>query len=135
MSVTLPVECVADTAFVTAFCRALETERCDGHFRDPYARMLAGTRGERLLKSLPGWEFTAAGCTVRTHLLDRMLLETVGESGADTVVNLGAGMDTRAFRLPLPPALSWIEVDNPGMLAYKATKLADCRPACALESV
>src|SRR5260221_1034100 len=135
MSVTLPAEHIADTAFLTAFCRALETDRTNGHFRDPFAKTLAGTRGERLLKSWPRWETTAAGCIVRTYLIDRMLLQTVEECDIDTVVNLGAGLDTRAFRLPLPPELSWIEVDDPRVLSYKAARLATNRPACTLKSV
>lgn len=135
MSMILPVESVSDTAFLTAFCRALESERRDGLFRDPYARMLAGSRGEQLLQRLPGWEFTAHGCTVRTHLLDSLLLATIREGDVDAVVNLGAGLDTRPFRLILPPFLRWFEVDNPKVLAYKATKLAASRPACILESV
>ena len=133
MTLSLPIECVSDTAFVTAFCRVLESERPDGHFRDPYARTLAGSRGEQLLYQLPGWEFTVSGCTVRTHILDSCILEVIREDAIDTVVNLGAGLDMRPFRLPLPRSLVWIEVDKPGVLDYKATKLAACRSACALQ--
>src|SRR5262249_48122070 len=120
MSVALPVECVSDTAFITAFCRVVETERSDSHFCDPFARKLAGPRGERLLKSLPGWESTVAGCAIRTHLFDRLLLETIEASGIDAVVNLGAGLDTRPYRLALPAGLRWFEVDAPGVIEYKA---------------
>jgi methyltransferase (TIGR00027 family) len=134
MSVTLPVESVADTAFLTAYCRALESERPDAHFRDPYARLLAGHRGEELLQGVPGGELTATGCIVRTCLLDSLLLRTIQEAAVDTVVNLGAGLDTRAHRLSLPPSLCWIEVDEAGVLAYKASRLDGCAPVCALES-
>jgi methyltransferase (TIGR00027 family) len=135
MSVTVPVECVADTAFVTAYCRVLETERSDSHFRDPHARRLAGPRGERLLKSLPGWETTAANCAIRTHLFDQMLLSTIQQKGIDAVVNLGAGLDTRPYRLALPAGLHWFEVDAPDILEYKAAHLSAARAACVVESV
>ncbi|MGC8595949.1 MAG: hypothetical protein ACP5MI_10155 [Candidatus Kryptoniota bacterium] len=47
------VENISDTAFWVAFYRAMETERSDAHFRDPYARLLAGNRGERIARSIP----------------------------------------------------------------------------------
>src|SRR5205085_2181101 len=126
---------VSDTAFLTAFCRALETERPDARFRDPYARILAGDRGEQVMQSVPGAELTVAGCTVRTCLMDAFIMRAIRETTIDTVVNLGAGLDTRPYRLPLAPSLCWIEVDNPAVLAYKASKLDGDQPNCALESV
>jgi|SRR5579884_64873 len=135
MSVTLPVESVADTAFITAFCRAIETERADAHFRDPFARILASDCGEEALQRLPAPELTASACIVRTCLLDSILLQTVREGAVDAVLNLGAGLDTRPFRLPLPPALRWIELDDSAVLTYKANKLSNHRPACLLQHV
>src|SRR5438270_14013070 len=105
MSLTLPVESVSDMAFLTAYCRALESDRPDAHFRDPYARMLAGTRGEDLLKRLQGWKATAAGCTVRTCLMDDLILQVIREAAIDMVVNLGAVLDTRPYRMSLPASL------------------------------
>jgi methyltransferase (TIGR00027 family) len=135
MSLTLPVERASDTAFLTAFCRAIESERLDAHFRDPYARLLAGARGEQLLQRLPGPELTASGCIVRTCLMDSYILEATRVTAIDTVINLGAGLDTRPYRLQLSPSISWIEVDSPDVLAYKGSMLKRYRPSCALESV
>jgi len=39
---------ISDTARWVAVYRARETERADGLFRDPFARRLAGTRGEEI---------------------------------------------------------------------------------------
>jgi methyltransferase (TIGR00027 family) len=135
MNLALPVECVSDTAFLTAFCRAVETERPDAHFRDPYARTLAGTRGEQLLQQFPGGESNASGCIVRTCLFDSLIMQALEEDAVDTVVNLGAGLDTRPYRLPLKPSLCWIEIDNPAILAFKAKKLDGQRPICDLNSL
>jgi O-methyltransferase involved in polyketide biosynthesis len=41
---------IADTARWMAFYRAMESERPDALFHDPYARLLAGERG----KEMPG---------------------------------------------------------------------------------
>ena len=70
----------------------------------------------------------------RTILFDELILSQV-EKGADMVVNLAAGLDARPYRLPLPPALTWVEVDLPGLLDYKAEVLANDKPACVLERV
>jgi O-methyltransferase involved in polyketide biosynthesis len=40
------------------------------------------------------------------------------------VVLLGAGMDTRAWRLPLPPGIKWFEVDRGEVLTAKRRSLA-----------
>ena len=43
---------ISDTAMWAAVYRARETERADHLFSDPFARRLAGTRGEQIAKSL-----------------------------------------------------------------------------------
>ncbi|VXD14961.1 putative methyltransferase [Planktothrix serta PCC 8927] len=135
MLTSLPVESISDTAFLTAFYRALETECPDSLFQDPHARILAGERGEKLVEAMPGGKSGAAGCAVRTCVMDELILRTVQEDGIDTVLNLGAGLDTRPYRLPLPTSLYWYECDLPVVLAYKAEKLAGVQPRCVLESV
>jgi len=53
----------------------------------------------------------------------------------DTVVNLAAGLDTRPYRMALPAALHWVEVDLAGILDYKEEILADEKPVCRLDRV
>jgi methyltransferase (TIGR00027 family) len=130
-----PVGHISDTALWVAVYRAIETERPDAVFRDPYARALAGERGERILSELgSGARSDSWAFVVRTAVLDELILRAVSE-GADTVVNLAAGLDARPWRLPLPPSLTWIEVDLPAILAYKKEKLAGAPAVCAVESV
>jgi methyltransferase (TIGR00027 family) len=135
MSLTLPVECVSETAFITAYCRALETDRPDAHFRDPHARRLAGVRGQESLKKIPGGESGAVGCIVRTCLVDELILTAFQETAIDTVINFGAGLDARPYRLPLPETTHWIEIDNPEVLSYKAQALEGYTPMCRLDSI
>jgi methyltransferase (TIGR00027 family) len=125
---------ISETALWVAIYRARETERPDAVFRDPFARRLAGTRGEEIANSLPfaqkaNWSFVA-----RTVLFDDLILKEV-ERGADMVVNLAAGLDARPYRLQLPPELQWIEVDLPGMIDYKESILRDAKPSCRVERV
>ena len=129
------VENISDTARWVATYRAMETARPDAHFRDPYARDLAGERGERILDGMPGGRSSAWAFVVRTCLFDELLSKTIRELRADMVVNLAAGLDARPYRMDLPKELTWVEVDLPAILAYKREKLAAVRPVCHLESV
>jgi methyltransferase (TIGR00027 family) len=131
---TLPVDSVTDTAYLTAYCRALESERPDAHFRDPYARSLAGDRGRDLLARLAAPNLTVSGCTVRTCIVDELILSAL-EAGTRTIVNLGAGLDARPYRLPLPADVHWIEVDTPNTLAFKGGVLRGVAASCRLTRV
>ena len=128
------VDRVEDTARWVAAARARESERSDAIFQDPSARKLAGPEGmalgDRLIGQLGGtWPIVA-----RTQLIDRLVLDAVRDR-ADAVVNLAAGLDSRPYRMALPEALSWIEVDHPHVLEEKARLLAEDRPVCRLERI
>ncbi len=71
---------------------------------------------------------------MRTYLYDQFIVEQC-RKGTDMVINLAAGLDTRPYRMELPPTLQWIEVDLPGILSYKEEILAQEKPACILERV
>jgi methyltransferase (TIGR00027 family) len=125
---------VSDTALWAAVYRAAETERPDALFRDPYARRLAGERGRQIAESVPAAIRIAWPWVGRTYLFDQLIVEQLRQ-GADMVVNLAAGLDARPYRMDLPRALQWIEVDLPGILDYKEEILAGEQPRCALERV
>jgi methyltransferase (TIGR00027 family) len=124
----------ADTALWVAWQRAVETKRPDALFSDPLAGRLAGERGELVARRMNRGKSDAGAWTtvVRTRLIDDLVVRSLAE-GADRVVNLAAGYDTRPYRLPLPPALRWVEVDGAPVLERKARLLEGERPACAVE--
>jgi len=125
---------VSDTAHWVAAYRALETDRPDALFRDPFARRLAGERGIRIAETLPGFKRSQWALVTRTVLFDAFIRDRVA-AGVDTVVNLAAGLDARPYRMDLPPSLRWIEVDLPEILDEKEAILAGEKPVCALERV
>lgn len=129
------IENVSDTARWVAFYRAMETERPDALFRDPWARQLAGERGAAIVRHIPRARAMAWALIVRTQVFDELILQAVRRDGADVVLNLAAGFDTRPYRLALPPSLRWIEVDLPELLAHKERELEGERPVCELERV
>jgi methyltransferase (TIGR00027 family) len=126
---------VSDTARWVALYRAMESERPDALFRDPYARKLAGERGERIVASMKKGRAWAWPMIVRTAVLDELILRTIERERVETVLNLAAGLDTRPYRLPLAPSLRWVDVDFPDVIAYKQEHLKGERPVSALEQV
>ncbi len=125
---------ISDTARWVAAYRARETERRDAVFRDPYARRLAGDRGEEIAKSMPYTGSTEWPFVARTYLYDQFVQSQV-QMGVDMVINLAAGLDARPYRMDLPSSLKWIEVDLPGILDYKEEILANEKPHCSLERI
>jgi methyltransferase (TIGR00027 family) len=125
---------ISDTARWVAVYRARESEREDAVFRDPFARALAGERGERIASALKFTEENAWSFIARTYLVDRFVTRLVAH-GADMIVNLAAGLDTRPYRMELPASLRWVEVDLPDILDYKEEVLADAKLVCQLERV
>lgn len=128
---TAVVANVSDTARWAAAYRAMESARPDALFRDPLAERLAGAKGMAMTARTPlparnGWPII-----LRTKVIDDWILQAVA-AGCDGVLNLAAGLDTRPYRLPLPAALDWIEVDLPAMIEEKTRALADSASLCRL---
>jgi methyltransferase (TIGR00027 family) len=125
---------ISDTARWVAVYRARETERTDAVFRDPFARRLAGERGEQIAASMSFAEKNSWPFVARTWLIDHVISNQV-KQGTDMVINLAAGLDARPYRMNLPGSLHWIEVDLPEILGYKEDVLRNETPVCELERV
>jgi methyltransferase (TIGR00027 family) len=89
---------VGSTAVSVAVCRAAESIRPDPWFVDPLAVHLVGSSDDPLPPVRPG---LVAWIAARTRFLDRVTMEAM-EDGFRQIVIVAAGLDARAFRLPLP---------------------------------
>jgi methyltransferase (TIGR00027 family) len=125
---------VSDTSFWIAHLRAVETERDDALFRDPFADRLAGAHGARIAAAMPMPRVIGWTIAIRTRIIDRYIEFAIGE-GVDCVLNLGAGLDTRPYRMNLPASIHWIEADYPHIVDYKQKLLAGETTRCRLERV
>ncbi|GAA5176463.1 SAM-dependent methyltransferase [Pseudonocardia eucalypti] len=119
---------VALTAAAMAQERAAESRRPDRLFDDPWADRLVAAAAKaggapwlaegvtlgQLVPALDGY------VALRTRWLDDRIRAEAGEpaAGAVQVVLLGAGLDTRAFRLPWPGGTSVFLLDQPGVVAF-----------------
>ena len=125
---------VTDTALWVAVHRGREGLRPDAMYQDPLALRLAGKRGDKIARKMASGAFMSWMMSLRTVAIDNLIADAV-DFGVTRVVNLGAGLDTRPYRLTLPKSLTWIEVDFPDMIAYKNEQLSAETPRVTLERV
>ena len=131
---TNPIRNVSDTALWVAVYRAMESERRDALFQDPYARRLAGARGQAIVASIPSGRSLSWPLVVRTVVIDEIVQRCVRE-GVRCVLDLAAGLDARPYRLDLPAALQWLHVDMPEMVAYYREQMSGETPRCKLDFI
>jgi methyltransferase (TIGR00027 family) len=103
---------VSDTARWTALHRATESARPDALFSDPLAERLAGEQGRAIVDNVPWTDRSGFWLVARTKIIDDAIAAALAH-GCDRVLNLAAGLDTRPYRLVLPPDLTWIEATYP----------------------
>ncbi len=118
-----------------AAVRAIENKRPDGLFSDPIAAQLAGQEMiEKIAPSVQEYEDKGAPIVVvRTRFFDDFLM-SVADSIRQVVI-LGAGMDTRAFRLSWWPNTHLYELEQPDVLKFKASRLGDAQAKCHRYSI
>ena len=106
----------------------------DALINDPFAERLSGEIGSRWVDSLEPWRKTGMidGLAVRTRRIDDDIKAAINnvrgeettlsaELGKFQVVVLGAGLDSRPWRLSesIKHATNWFEVDFPEIFDYK----------------
>lgn len=128
---------VGATAVFVAAARALESERADRLFDDVWAAEFVRRSGwsppvDRIDDDAR--EVLTAWVAARTRYLDDVVLVAVA-AGCRQVVLLGAGLDTRAFRLPWSHPVTVYELDTPDMIGFKSGVLGNAAPAAATRVV
>ena len=120
---------VGATALGVAQLRAQETARPDRLFVDSLAADFVAAAGwdpnppEQAESASPGpagswtWASMQTWIATRTKFFDDFLLDA--SKTCRQVVLLGAGLDSRAFRLNWPPATRLVELDTAAMVAFK----------------
>ena len=126
---------LASTAHWTAAVRAMENDRADRLFADPWAAALAGEQGAVWLAQRPA--DSVIPIVLRTRFFDDFLKRLTSEEAIQQIVLLAAGLDTRAFRLTWPVGTQVFELDQPAVLQYKEQVLRslDALPACGRISI
>ncbi|MGW5382778.1 SAM-dependent methyltransferase [Nocardia sp. NPDC003963] len=134
--VHVPTAGVAMTAIGVALIRARESRRPDRLYDDPLAEVFVAAartafdpdRWSRL-EGLADQFYE--GRSLAVQVVDESFAAAVA-AGCGQIVLLGAGLDTRAFRLGLPAGTVLFELDLPELFEFKEPLLAahGARPEC-----
>ncbi len=146
-------ESVGATALGVASSRAAETRSDDPLIRDPFAQVFLDAAGDGM------WNWHSAGqlppevieaeplvplqmqamvsyMACRTAFFDNFFLDAT-RAGIRQAVILAAGLDARSWRLPWPDGVTVYELDQPKVLDFKESTLAEhgAEPACSRVAV
>ena len=141
-------ESVGATALGVASSRAAETRSENPLIRDPFAQVFLDAAGDGV------WNWHSSGqlppevieaeplvplqmqamvsyMACRTAFFDKFFLEAT-RAGIRQAVILAAGLDARSWRLPWADGVTVYELDQPKVLDFKASTLAEhgAEPAC-----
>ncbi|MFC9872016.1 SAM-dependent methyltransferase [Nocardia salmonicida] len=126
--VNAPTAGVALTAIGVALIREQESRRPDRLYDDPLASAFVDAARRDFARTEGGaarWEQVEAlaeqffaGRSVGVRLVDDRVAEAVA-AGCRQIVVLGAGLDTRAYRMGLPADVTVYELDLPELFAFK----------------
>ncbi|MGH3597749.1 MAG: class I SAM-dependent methyltransferase [Mycobacterium sp.] len=128
---------VGYTALLVAGWRALHACSSEPLARDEYAKHFITASADPYLTGLLAEPVTSAGATafprlygVQTRFFDEFFA-SAADGGIRQAVIVGAGLDSRAYRLKWPSDTTVFEIDRPKVLGFKARVLAErgARPA------
>lgn len=122
---------VGYTALLVAGWRALHTNDPQPLARDQYAKHFITAAADPYLTGLLASPGTSEGARAfprlygtQTRFFDEFFMSATN-SGVRQAVILGAGLDSRPYRLPWPNGTTVFEVDQPKVLEFKAQVLAE----------
>jgi methyltransferase (TIGR00027 family) len=114
---------VQTTGWLTAAVRARECRRDDAYLADPCAWPLVTDEVVAQIEQVAGIGLSMDFVVVRGRLGDEVIRRAAAR-GVRQAVGLGAGSDTRPYRLDLPAGFGFFELDLPGQVATKHDRLA-----------
>lgn len=114
------------TALPIAASRAIAYGRPDSMVNDPLAQKFLQGYEHLLGKASANTEYMTMRCLIG----DDLVLQQYHQQGVRQVVSLGAGMDSRAFRLDIPETTVY-EVDKDDLFQVKNPIAADVPLTCA----
>jgi methyltransferase (TIGR00027 family) len=138
---------VGATATMVAAQRAIASRGPNPLIDDPYAeRLVRAVGADPIVRLLDGErnedgpafdeQQIAEAMAVRTRFYDN-LFTTAAAAGVRQAVILASGLDTRAYRLPWSAGTVVYELDQPAVIEFKTTTLAEsgAQPTAELRAV
>lgn len=119
-SPTATMKPVSRTAYYCCGVRALDAAAPRPICGDTLARRFMTPEAWALFEPFRGFPVPNASNVVRHRIIDDLLRTRLARRTDTGVLILGAGFDTRAYRLP---AGRWVELDEPAVIALKDEQL------------
>lgn len=107
---------VSDTAFLTCGARADDAKSKTPICGDAYAGLFLDEHGRAIYEGFKKENGPLASLVARHRMMDDMLRAKLAKNRDTTIIVLGAGFDTRAFRLD---GGVWFEIDEPRVIGAK----------------
>ena len=107
---------VQETLLIPLYFRARESERRDAICRDPRAQEIVEGLDYDFAKFDSWW--LQLDIAIRTEVFDELVTDFLQRSERAVVVNLGAGLDGRFFRLDDGKVI-WFDLDMPDSIALR----------------
>lgn len=123
---------IAKTAYYCCGVRAADARRDKPLCGDHLAERFMDADARAVFERFAGFRMPNASNAARHRIIDERLRELLQEKPETLVVLLGAGFDTRAFRLA---GGRWVELDQPSLIALKDQKLPAAEAPNTLQRV
>jgi len=107
---------ISSTAFLTCGARADDANSKKPVCGDIYAKLFLSEQGKSVYDVFKKQNGPMASIVARHRMIDDMLRAKIAEHADTTVMIIGAGFDTRAFRLD---GGAWFEIDEPQVIDVK----------------
>lgn len=111
---------ISQTAFYCCGVRMQDAEREQPVCGDVYAKVFMNEDGLRIFEKFKDETGPNSSNVARHRIVDDLLRQELAAHPDLRVVIIGAGFDTRAYRLK---GGTWVELDEPQMIAYKNERL------------
>ncbi|MFB1483798.1 class I SAM-dependent methyltransferase [Corallococcus sp. RDP092CA] len=111
---------ISKTAYYTLACRAEDARRPRPLCGDTFASRFMDDEARRVWARFQSFDHANESNAARHRIIDARVQEELDRAPDARVVVLGAGFDTRAYRLR---GGRWLEVDEPAILTLKDAKL------------
>lgn len=107
---------VSKTAYYCCGVRMADASSVSPLINDTYAKLLMGDEGLSLWEAFKKHPNPNGTNVARCFILDTWIRESIRSNPNTSIILIGAGLDSRAYRIA---GGNWIELDEPGIIEYK----------------
>ncbi|HEX5152594.1 MAG TPA: class I SAM-dependent methyltransferase [Parafilimonas sp.] len=126
------MKAVSQTAYYCCGVRMQDAASIHPVINDTYAKRLMSEEGLRYWQEFAAFKMPNASNTARHYIIDSYLKELLSARPGSTVILIGAGLDSRAYRFK---GATWVEIDEAAVIEYKNEKLPVSECANPLERI